>query len=103
MSTISTDHGFVTIRARFPRAQAVFLLGEFNNWSTSASPMTPVGSGYWEFRLRASQRPGTPYFFVWEYGKPFGRLVRHDGSLRHDGVLRHDGSPARPIIEAMAG
>ncbi len=74
---IRPDQSLVTIRARFPRAQAVFILGEFNNWSTSATPMSPAGAGHWEIQLPMHDQPSRTYFFVWEKGKPFGKLVRH--------------------------
>ena len=42
--------GGVTFRvwSKFPALGAVFVAGDFNNWSTSASPLAPDGSsGYW--------------------------------------------------------
>jgi hypothetical protein len=63
------------IRARFPRATGVCLLGEFNHWSTIATPMVRVGVGIWEARLDASDRLRGVWFFVFDTGERFGRLV----------------------------
>ena len=64
------------IRAQFPTASDVCLVGEFNNWSTAATPMIPVGSGVWEARLEASIRLQQVWFFVYDTGRRIGRLVR---------------------------
>ena len=67
------------VRAEFPEATDVCLLGEFNNWSTAATPMMQVGLGVWEARLEASDRLQQAWFFVFEAGRRFGRLVRGCG------------------------
>jgi hypothetical protein len=64
------------IRAQFPAASDVCLVGEFNNWSTAATPMIPVGSGVWEARLEASIHMPQIWFFVYDASRCFGRLVR---------------------------
>jgi 1,4-alpha-glucan branching enzyme len=66
------------VRARFPEATEVWLLGEFNNWSTVATPMTCLGGGVWEARLEAAAGPRQICFFVFDAGQRFGRLVRGD-------------------------
>jgi hypothetical protein len=63
------------VHAQFPKASDVCLLGEFNNWSTTATPMRRVGAGTWEARLEASVRLGNVCFFVYDTGQRIGRLV----------------------------
>ena len=43
-----------------PGAQGVFLLGDFNHWDQSASPMRCSDGGWWRCRLRL--RPGSYQF-----------------------------------------
>jgi 1,4-alpha-glucan branching enzyme len=64
------------IRAQFPEATDVCLLGEFNNWSTAATPMMQIGLGIWEARLEASAQLKQVWFFVFDTSRRFGRLVR---------------------------
>jgi len=64
------------IRAKFPAAADVHLLGEFNDWSTVATPMMFVGVGIWEARLDASAQLRNVWFLVLDTGQRFGRLVR---------------------------
>ena len=37
-----------TIRIRIPNAQHVAVVGDFNNWHTSAHPLVEVGPDLWE-------------------------------------------------------
>jgi 1,4-alpha-glucan branching enzyme len=70
-----------TVCARFPFAQAVYLLGEFNRWSTATTPMSYVGRGVWEAKLRLESGPSRLAYFVWQHGRPFGQIVyQEDGS-----------------------
>jgi hypothetical protein len=82
------DEQRLTIRAKFPFAQAVFIMGDFNNWSTAATPMSPMGRGQWEVQLdrHAHAHASPACFFVWERGQTFGRLVRQ----RFDDVTRRN-------------
>jgi hypothetical protein len=64
------------IRVQFPTACEVCLVGAFNNWSTVDTPMVLVGAGMWEVRLEASIPPQSLWFFVYDAGRRFGRLVR---------------------------
>lgn len=66
------------VRARFPGAQAVSLLGPFNNWSTIATPMRRRGPDLWEACLSGPQPPRELRYFVWEPGCVGGRLHHHD-------------------------
>lgn len=65
-----------TVRTRIPDAAAVFLVGDFNNWSTAATPMHHVGQGEWEIHLSTSQRIERFCFFVWRQDQPFGHILR---------------------------
>ena len=80
MALLKTPMTFKTpmirvIHAPFPAAAAVHLVGEFNDWSTCATPMLCVGLGIWEARLDASAHLRDVWFFVLEAGQRFGRLV----------------------------
>lgn len=64
------------VSAHLPEAQAVFLVGPFNNWSTTRTPMIDLGDGRWEARLTEPATPGSLRLFVWQRGDRFGRIVR---------------------------
>ncbi len=51
--------GGVAFRVWAPHAQAVFVKGDFNDWSDEATPLSQEENGYWyaECRLRKA-RPG---------------------------------------------
>jgi hypothetical protein len=53
-------------RLRCPRAQQVFLLGNFNNWSTTAHPMDRIDGqpGRWETSVQLSPGQYTYCYFV---------------------------------------
>jgi hypothetical protein len=51
MATHHAKDGSWIIQARFPRAQEVYLLGAFNNWSTTATRLLPVGEGLFETKV----------------------------------------------------
>lgn len=61
-----------TFRTRCDRADSVFLLGDFNNWSTTATPMrSPDAGRTWQADVRL--RPGTyrfAYFVVNDPARP---------------------------------
>ena len=65
-----------TIRKRIPDADEVFVVGEFNQWSTAATPMTRIDGNLWEARIfRATQATDLCYF-VFEKGRRGGRYFR---------------------------
>ena len=62
LATYATGHKYVgihfhptthtwTIREWAPAAQAVSLIGDFNNWNREANPLTPSLSGVWNLEL----------------------------------------------------
>ena len=62
LATYATGHKYVgihfhptthtwTIREWAPAAQAVSLIGDFNNWNREANPLTPSPSGVWNLEL----------------------------------------------------
>ncbi len=63
------------VRGDFPDAEAVYLLGPFNRWSTSATPMHYAGNGEWSTELSSSSAFNLS-FFVWYTGERCGHLVR---------------------------
>ncbi len=73
----------LTIQLRFPNAREVYLLGEFNNWSTIATPLRHIGDWVWEVTVPLGSPLRQLHAFVWEQGRGFGRLRRVDaaGSL----------------------
>jgi len=39
------------IREWAPKAKALFLIGDFNNWNRESHPLAPAGAGVWQLRL----------------------------------------------------
>jgi 1,4-alpha-glucan branching enzyme len=73
------NHGSeLKVRQSFPFAQAVYLLGEFNRWSTTATPMFYVGRGVWEASLTVKTGVKQLAYFVWQDGHPFGKVIYQD-------------------------
>ncbi len=68
------------LQVRFPDAQAVFALGRFNNWSTTATPLRTFNDGVWEAILPPGTDPRELCFFVLRPGERFGRIV-HGGTV----------------------
>jgi hypothetical protein len=62
------------LQARFDDARQVYVLGRFNNWSTTATPMTPVGRDLWVARVPGDTSPDELSFFVWSFSEPFGHI-----------------------------
>jgi hypothetical protein len=63
------------VKADFSDAEAVYLLGPFNRWSTTATPMRREPDGGWIAELPRSRAENLS-FFVWDRGARCGRLVR---------------------------
>ena len=62
----------------FPQADSVCAIGEFNNWSTVATPLTKINGDQWELRLPPEAELDRLSFFVIPQGGRFGRLIhRH--------------------------
>jgi 1,4-alpha-glucan branching enzyme len=53
----------VAFRVWAPHAQAVFVKGEFNHWSDTATPLSSEENGYWYTDVE-SARPGHEYKYV---------------------------------------
>ena len=62
LATYATGHKYVgihfhptthtwTVREWAPAAQAVSLIGDFNNWNREANPLTPSANGVWKLEL----------------------------------------------------
>lgn len=64
------------LRVRVPDADAVYLMGAFNNWSTTRTPMRRVAEGGWEVVVPASATAGPWRVFVWAVGQRCGRVAR---------------------------
>ena len=54
MGCHKTKNGHV-FRVWAPNAESVFVVGSFNNWNTSASPMHSIGYGVWEAMVNEAQ------------------------------------------------
>lgn len=62
MGAIVTDDG-VVFRVWAPNADAVFVMGDFNDWSESVMPLTAEENGYWAGRA-ADARCGDEYLYL---------------------------------------
>lgn len=71
---VTRDQGKVVVRTSVPNAQDVHLIGPFNNWSNLATPMTRRLSGDWEVTLPDDAELAGSCFFVWDRGRPLGRV-----------------------------
>ncbi|MCX5661495.1 MAG: hypothetical protein NTW19_17590 [Planctomycetota bacterium] len=69
--------GTLVFEERFPDAQAVFALGHFNNWSTTATPLTAIGLGVWKLTVPSGVDVKDRCFFVLGKGEIFGRVCSH--------------------------
>ncbi len=72
---VQSPEATTCVRGHLPDAEAVYLLGPFNRWSTSATPMHYDGNGEWSAEL-SSASVFNLSFFVWYGGERCGRLVR---------------------------
>ena len=72
---ISVRGGYRRVQAQLTGAQAVYLMGEFNNWSTTATPMQLVADELWEATLDPDVRPHSFRLFVWDEGRRIGRIM----------------------------
>ena len=66
----------VLFRLWAPAAQAVYVVGDFNNWDTTANPMYSLGDGCWQTEIE-----GLKNFSTYKYA-----VTRCDGSV----VLKSD-------------
>jgi len=66
----------VRVPIPFPEADSVCAIGEFNNWSTVATPLTKVNEDQWELRLPTDAVLEQLSFLVNPQGGRFGRLIR---------------------------
>lgn len=67
-----------SVRVRFPEAGEVFLVGEFNQWSTAATPMRNIGDGVWEVTLPMGTSLGRFCFYVLANGQARGHIEHHE-------------------------
>ena len=81
MPTTSGNH---RIQMSFPKAESVFAIGEFNHWSTVATPLAKIDDGddEWELQLPLDVKPKQLDFFVILQGARFGRLVHRQNLSR---------------------
>ena len=59
LGAVPHAHG-TTFRVWAPHADAVFVVGSFNDWAEDAAPMTRQTGGIWQADL-AGARPGDEY------------------------------------------
>ena len=69
------------ICARWPGAESVYLMGAFNNWSTTRTPMISAGDDCWVVSLPADCANASLRLFVWESGRRYGRVVPFEDSI----------------------
>ncbi len=58
-----------------PFASAVHIMGDFNNWSETDTPLTKDDSGYWSANVRGA-RPGQEYKYIIQNGER--KMLRND-------------------------
>ncbi|MEZ5094737.1 MAG: alpha-amylase family glycosyl hydrolase [Nocardioides sp.] len=78
MGALPQEKG-VAFRVWAPHAEAVHVIGTWNRWKPTATPLTHEGNGYW-FGLAAKARPGHEYRF--SLTTPDGELSRIDPYAR---------------------
>ena len=71
------------VRVRFSEASEVFLVGEFNQWSTAATPMRCAGDGVWEVTLSQGTSLGRFCFYVLARGQARGQIEHHEIGRAH--------------------
>ncbi|MFN2202036.1 MAG: alpha-amylase family glycosyl hydrolase [Caldilineaceae bacterium] len=62
MGAVANGHG-VDFRVWAPHADAVYLVGSFNNWSQWRTPLSREGNGCWSAKVQKA-RPGDEYKYV---------------------------------------
>jgi len=62
------------IQARFHDASRVYLMATFNNWSTTATPMSQLGHDLWAARVPRRTNLEEVSYFVWNHGDRFGQI-----------------------------
>lgn len=65
------------VQVRLPGVEAVYVMGAFNNWSTTCTPMCHQGDGWWEATLPVTCG-GRMRLFVWDAGRRCGRFAPLD-------------------------
>ena len=78
MVTATRTH--VTFQTSCPDAREVYLVGDFNDWSMTDTPMQPVGNGMW--CIRRSLPPGRHRFryyavqdYRYHFDAPWGKRL----------------------------
>lgn len=112
MGALPHDDG-VAFRVWAPHAEAVHVVGSFNDWSAEAAPLAPEGGGIWAGDV-AEARPGDEYRFLIRNGDrtlsridPYARQVTNsvgNGVITADPPLTDDFTPppwSRMVIYEM--
>jgi 1,4-alpha-glucan branching enzyme len=60
-----------------PHADSINAIGQFNNWSTVATPLTQVAENIWELQVPPEVEIERVGFFVIAKGAFFGRVINH--------------------------
>ena len=94
----------VAFRVWAPHAEKVSVIGEFNDWKPTTSPMESEGNGYW-YRNMTSAQVGQQYRFhlVTPYGEfsridPYAREVTNSvgNAIIHDRAFDWEGDDFAP-------
>lgn len=77
---VIATRSLVTFQTHCPEAREVYLVGDFNNWSMTDTPMHPVGDGLWRTRQTLpAGRHRFRYYAVQDYryhaDAPWGRRL----------------------------
>jgi len=68
-------HNSRAVLLAFPHADWVCAIGKFNNWSTTATPLTRIGENEWELQMPRESELEQLSFFVIAEGDRFGRVM----------------------------
>ncbi len=74
------------VRGHFPDASAVYVVGEFNRWSTTATPMVRDRTGQWVATINDDSQSGRYCYFVWNRGERFAKVRHPEASGDQDDV-----------------
>ncbi|MFT4033129.1 MAG: alpha-amylase family glycosyl hydrolase [Siphonobacter sp.] len=78
MGAILSDHG-VSFRVWAPNAEAVAIIGDFNDWDKEANPLAQEENGYWSIEIpEAKAGQNYKYHLI----TPFGEFDRNDPYAR---------------------
>lgn len=92
---VAHDPTVQRVHVACPGAEAVYVMGTFNNWSTTRTPMHRIGDERWEVLLPAECVQGPLRLFVWIAGRRCGRIMPWEASSGREATLAQ--APLPPL------